>query len=340
LRSFGTVHPDWSSDRLRALTLRRMDVDGGNDRSTLTYGCRMDAGRNAQTILRRGAGPVLHGRIVLLKGSVTLLHLLHGGGWFGDVGWAGFASGTRKRGLRGSAMILVVELLPVAGGLLAYLSLRGDRPRVGLVHRGKLGRAWGHIHAAVAAVVADAVRGARGVVDVVVDHLAVVDVRDVAHVVDGAVVVEVVPAPVTAEVADADVTEAVVNASIEADVGSPVAVMVAIVAAVPAPVGRGPERSIVGRRAPNAGNPVVAVRPPGPVTRCPEIVGVGVRRLIVLGQRRGRLIAFVHSLLPGGLVRGNGVVVAIIGSGVGLGCLFIALALLLRRVGGVLCQRL
>jgi len=165
--------------------------------------------------------------------------------------------GPVQRGLGWTSVVLVVELLAIAGCRLNDLRLCRYRSRMALVHCCEFCWPRSHVDTTPATVVADAVRRLGGIADVVVDHRAVINIRvvDVADVVDLAVVVEVMTAPVAAKVADANVAEAVIDAPIEADVRSPVTAMETIVSAVPAPVGRCPERAIVGRRAPHAGKP-------------------------------------------------------------------------------------
>src|SRR5208283_174173 len=95
--------------------------------------------------------------------------------------------------------------------------------------------------------------------------------------------------PVAAVVAVPYVSIAVVHAAIEADVQPPVAVVEAVEPAVEAPVARSPQRALIRRRNPVARNPVVSLRPPRPVSRRPQIVGIRRGRLVVLRQRRRRI---------------------------------------------------
>jgi len=242
--------------------------------------------------------------------------------------------------LRGATLVLCEELLLVRRRSAVDLYLRLDGRRVVFVHGRDLGWAWANVETAVAAVVADAVFDLSAVRDVIYDHRAVVDIGDVAvDMGDGAVVVEVVALPVAAIIAGADVAIAVVNAAVEADVNSPIAVMEAVTAAVEAPVGRRPKRAIIGRRAPYAGGPVIATRSVSPVAGGPEIVGFRGGRLVVIGQRGRRLLS-VDSGFAIGLSLVGGVV-AIAAAGivvVGLldrrGLLLVALALLAGGVGG------
>jgi hypothetical protein len=64
-------------------------------------------------------------------------------------------------------------------------------------------------------------------------------------------------APLAAGKADASITEAVVHAAVVADVAAPIAVIKAVSAVVPAPIGRRPQRAHVGSWNPSSGDPVV-----------------------------------------------------------------------------------
>jgi len=176
------------------------------------------------------------------------------------------------RGGAGRSRVALLQLLAV---LLLLLD--------GAWSFGDVCRARRNGDAAAAAVVADAVRGPGSVVGAVVNHVVVVDVGGETDVGDGAVIEEVVAVPIAAEVADADVAEAVVDATVEADVEAPVAVVKAVVAAVVAPVGGSPKRAVVGRRAPDSGDPVVAGVGVAPVAGGPDVVGIGSGGLVVVG---------------------------------------------------------
>ena len=205
--------------------------------------------------------------------------------------WRRGAGGTSvRRGLR-FAVVLVVGELRVLRGLLARCDLGRDGSCMALMHGRDFGRTWLHVDATVTTVVADAVGGLRAVVDIVHDDGPLIyGAYAGANVIDRAVVVKVMPLPIAAKVAEADVAKAVVDAAIEADVRAPISAMEAVMDATPAPVGRGPERAVVRRRNPFAGNPVIAVVAPAPVAGGPEIVGVGSGRLIVFRQRRRGLV--------------------------------------------------
>jgi hypothetical protein len=250
------------------------------------------------------------------------------------------SSRTNVSGRLRLAVILVVGKLRVLGRLLTSGTLCSDGSGVALVHGSDFCRAWLNVYAAVAAVVADAVGGLRGVMDVVVDNGALVVIADAgAYVGDGAVVIEVVSLPVASEEAEADVAEAVIDATVEADVRTPVSAVEAVVSAAPAPVGRCPESAIVGWRNPLAGNPVVAVVAPRPVAGSPEIVGVGSGRLVVFRKRRRGLVGGDGDFLVCG--SGAGLVVAVVvgvvvdGSAGGLLGIFTGL---LRLIGVALAE--
>jgi hypothetical protein len=252
--------------------------------------------------------------VVWLARTESLLATGAGLGLAGTV-WhgSGISSGIRARdtGLGGdgpgncdhgwTAAVHVVELLTVLLRFALVLELgrhgRSSGPAHGFDFCGS--RSVGD--AAPASVVGDA-----GVV--VDDDGSVVDVGDArTDTIDGAVVVEGIAIPVAAVIADAGVAKAVVDAAIEAYVAAPVAAMKAPAIVVPAPVGGGPESTVVGRGAPCAGNPVIARRRPAPVAGSPDVVGFGGFRLIVDGQgwRRfvgifdGRGFAFLVELLGG-----------------------------------------
>jgi hypothetical protein len=181
-----------------------------------------------------------------------------------------------------------------------------------------------------------------GNADIVVDDdRAIVDVGDAVDInsVDGGVVVEVVAVPIAPTIAGAYVAEAVVNSPIEADVRAPVAAVEAIEAVVKAPVTRGPKGAIVGGRAPDAGNPVVASWCVAPVAGGPDIVRAGRLRLVVGGQRGRRFGGlFIECGLAGVDL---GVVVGVVGRVIGYcACLSVVrgilLGLLLALVWGTL----
>jgi hypothetical protein len=135
-------------------------------------------------------------------------------------------------------------------------------------------------YTAAAAVVGDAIVIAAGAVD---DYSAVINVGDAGDVdaVDGAVVVEVMSSPIAAVIPGTGIAEAIRNAAIEAYVLAPVAAMEEIAATIETPVGRSPERSVVGRGAPYPGDPIVACGGPAPIAGGPEIVGRGSFGLLI-----------------------------------------------------------
>src|SRR5262249_26284846 len=100
----------------------------------------------------------------------------------------------------------------------------------------------------------------------------------------GGVVTEVAAFPAAADEADAAVAIAVVNATVETDMGTPVAAVPSVDAAALTPVTRRPKETRSGGCDPNAGHPVVAQIPIGPITGRPEIAVDGAWGLNVYGQ--------------------------------------------------------
>ena len=142
------------------------------------------------------------------------------------------------------------------------------------------GRSGGH--STLAAVIADMVH--RGYVD---DRLAVNigDVRDV-HVIHAGVVAEGSVVPISAPIADATITKAVVDATIEADLRTPVAFIPGEGAVAPTPITRSPEQANGGRLDPCTRHPEVAFIPVRPVAGRPQKTRGRDHRLRV--NRQGR----------------------------------------------------
>ena len=271
---------------------------------------------------------------VLTREVGLLLHAGNGRGCGRDG--AGGGDGTGLGYFSRSAAVGGVELLPVLGSSLSYLTLLGERRGAGLTVCRDLGRTWLDVDAAASTVIAGVVAGAAVIGHVVVDHGAVVDVGDVADVGDAAVVIEVIVVPIATEVADADVAVAVVDTTVEADVGSPVTAVEAVAAAVEAPVGRRPESAVIRRRAPYSGNPVVATRTPGPVAGRPHVVRFGSGWLVVLRQRGGSLVGVLFDGILAGVLIGLILIAVALDDGGGrLLLILVGLALLLRGVGGI-----
>ena len=217
------------------------------------------------TVLERGLGALLLQRLLGRDGFLhELVALLEDWSdtsrWAGD--WLHCDGWTRKSGLDWTTVILVEELLLILRSCMDYLHLGSDGGGVIFVHRRNLAPLRPHAETAGTAVIADGVLRDAVVGHVIDDDGAVVDVRDVGVIdVDvgySTVVLKVVALPVAAVEAGADIAEAVVNAAVVADVRAPVADMEAEASEGEAPVGGCPERAIVGRRAPDAGDPVVA----------------------------------------------------------------------------------
>jgi hypothetical protein len=101
------------------------------------------------------------------------------------------------------------------------------------------------------------------------------------------VIVEFVAMPPAAHEADAHVAEAVVHAAVVANVEAPVARMKHEQAVGPAPIGRRPQRAVVGSRHPRPWHPVVAIVAIGPVAGHPHQAGFRAIRLFIY-RKRGR----------------------------------------------------
>ena len=155
----------------------------------------------------------------------------------------------------------------IAAGFLNLLLLRGDRRNSIAAGDGFVFGSGTGIHAAFAAVVADA----NDVCVVVDDGGAIDDVDDVdVHVVDRAVVEKVALLPATTVIAVAEIPIAVIDAAVKAYVRAPIAFIENKAHAIPAPVGRSPE--ITGSRGHNpcARDPVIIAGVPSPVAGNPD----------------------------------------------------------------------
>src|SRR6266478_3626552 len=110
-------------------------------------------------------------------------------------------------------------------------------------------------------------------------------VIDIGHVGDATVVEKSVTSPLPAEKADAAVAKAVVDATVKADVRTPVAAVPNVESIIPTPVARSPEHPNGGEY-PGSGHPVIAIVViPSPVPGRPEIAGAGAKGLRVNRQR-------------------------------------------------------
>jgi hypothetical protein len=97
--------------------------------------------------------------------------------------------------------------------------------------------------------------------------------------------------PVGAIIAAARVSVAVVDASIESNVWTPVSAIENVNAVVVTPPRRRPQRAHPRSQNPGPGDPVISDIRIVPVTRCPNVILAGTRRLTVFGKRRRRLAA-------------------------------------------------
>jgi len=174
----------------------------------------------------------------------------------------------------------------IASGGLLVPGLRGRWRDVSAAGNPLLFGCRSRIGSTVAAVVADAVH-AR----IVDDRLVVRVMNDRGvYVHDRGVVEEAAPLPVSALEAGAHVSESIKNATVEADLFSPVASVPEVNAVAPAPISRSPEETDFGRENPRAGHPVVVaiVIVPSPIAGRPEIAFARTDGLYVHRQKRRR----------------------------------------------------
>jgi hypothetical protein len=190
-------------------------------------------------------------------------------------------------------MIRSGKLIRVGGGSTLILHLCPHGRSVRIAHRYPFCRPRRYAKTTRSAVVAH-----MGVGRIHHDCAAI----DVVHhsdvnVVDRAVVVEVSPTPVTALVAVARVAKTIINAAIVTDVLSPIARVISVGVIPVAPVAGGPECALVRGLDPCTGHPEISIWRPRPVAGRPQIVVAGIRWLVVVQQRRGRLGIGVLRLL-------------------------------------------
>ncbi len=195
----------------------------------------------------------------------------------GDAGWL--------------AMVHVGKLSTIGAGRTLILQLGTHGSRMLFMQRRQFRWPGAHLDAARSAVEADAILAPAG-------NVVVVDVplhREI-EVVDGSVVVEVAATPIAALIAEADVSKSVVNAAIEAHMPTPIATMKAVAIILVAPVAGGPQSPLVRSLNPCARHPVIARWGPRPVAGGPNVAVAGILGLLVLGQRRRRLVGVVRLL--------------------------------------------
>jgi len=172
----------------------------------------------------------------------------------------------------------------IAGGALLVPGLRGRWREMPAAGSSLLFGCRPGIGSTVAAVVADAVH-ARIVDDGLV--VRVMNDRGV-YIHDRGVVEEVAALPVSALEASAHVSESIKNATVEADLFSPVASVPEVNAVAPAPISGSPQETNLGRENPRAGHPVVVaiVTVPTPIAGRPNIALARTNGLYVHRQKR------------------------------------------------------
>lgn len=164
--------------------------------------------------------------------------------------------------------------------------LRGHRSKVPVSHRGLFLSCWTRVHAASAAIEADAADGAEFVI-----HSLVVHVVDDVHVHVGhiAVIEEVIVIPVAAVIAVAEIAETIINSAVETDDWTPIACVEEIAIRAPSPVAGSPEQARLRREDPSARNPIVVgnIGIPGPIAGRPNVIIAGADRLSIDGELWG-----------------------------------------------------
>ena len=157
----------------------------------------------------------------------------------------------------------------IASSGLLVPGLRGRGREVSCAGKPLLFGCRSCIGSTAAAVVADAVH-AR----IVDDRLVVCVMNDRGvYVHDRGVVEKAAPLPVSALEAGAHVSESIKNATVEADLFSPVASVPEVNAVAPSPISRSPQETNFGRENPRAWDPVIIaiVIVPSPIAGCPQI---------------------------------------------------------------------
>lgn len=174
----------------------------------------------------------------------------------------------------------------IAGGGLLVPGLRGSWREVPCAGKPLLFGGRSRVGSTIAAVVADAIH-AR----IVDDRLVVRVMNDrgvYAH--DRGVVEEPALLPVSTLEARAHVPESIKNATVEADLFSPIASVPDVTAVAPSPISRRPQETNFGRENPGARHPVVVaiVTVPSPIAGRPEIAFARTDGLYVHRQKRWR----------------------------------------------------
>ena len=172
----------------------------------------------------------------------------------------------------------------IAGGGLLVPGLRGRWREVPCAGKPLLFGGRSRVGSTIAAVVADAIH-AR----IVDDRLVVRVMNDGGvYVHDRGVVKEVAASPVSALKASAHVSESIKNATVEADLVSPIASVPDVNAVAPSPISRSPQETDFGRENPRARHPVVVTIGivPSPIAGRPEIAFTRTDGLYVNRQKR------------------------------------------------------
>ena len=123
---------------------------------------------------------------------------------------------------------------------------------------------------------------------VLVHHHAVINVGvGYSDVVDIAVIEEMTAVPISTGISHTGEAKPIINATVEADVRTPISGMPNVRTAAPTPVTGGPKQARVRSNHPCSGHPVVAGRAPSPIAGSPHVAIAGTWRLRV-NRKRGR----------------------------------------------------
>jgi hypothetical protein len=187
-----------------------------------------------------------------------------------------------KRRMRRQSLVHSHIVFAIAAGQSILACLSCDRPHPSLLTSSHLRLCRPCLNASTAAVVADAGY-------IVVHNYGAVDVGIVndrcVYIDHGGVIAEHASGPASAVEANAAVSEPVVHAAIEANLRPPIPGVPCVDTIRPAPITGRPEQAHGWSHHPCTGNPVIAVWPPGPVARSPDVIRRGAYGLHIHRQR-------------------------------------------------------
>jgi hypothetical protein len=173
------------------------------------------------------------------------------------------------------------------------LYLCAHRRRPGIAYHSQLLRRGPRFNSATPAVIADAIPSALW-------HLMVVHVVNARRVHIGyrAVIVQLPIVPIGSVIATTRISIAVIDATVVADVGSPITRVPVIISVVVAPPWRSPQGTDIGGHDPCARDPIISGVRVVPVPGSPNVIVAGSGRLRVIGKR-GRRFRSLNRLVGG-----------------------------------------